>query len=110
MKTAVTAKGSGLGAWLDPVFEESRQLVLVSEEGRFESWGQDEASGPDPQGAARVAWLVRQGAGALVTGRLSGDARNRLAAAGIVLFTAESGSVLELVEAAREGLLRREPS
>ncbi len=107
MKIAVTAKGSGLGAWLDPIFEESRQLVLVSEEGRFESWGQDGASWPDPLGAARVAWLVRQGAGALVTGKLSGEARNRLAVAGIILFTAENGSVLELVEAAREGRLTR---
>jgi predicted Fe-Mo cluster-binding NifX family protein len=63
MKTAVTAKGSGLGAR-----------------------------------------LVREGAEALVTARLSGESRDRLAAAGMILFTAESGSVLDLVEAVREGL------
>jgi len=107
MKIAISAKGAGLGAWLDPVFEASRQLVLVSDEGRFESWAAEEAPQPDPQGSARIAWLARMGAGALVTGRLSVEARDRLAAAGIMVLSAESGSVLELVEAARKGLLTR---
>jgi len=107
MKIAVTAKGAGLGAWLDPNFEESRQLVLVSDEGRFESWAADEAPAGDPQGSARAAWLVQEKTGALVTGRLSVEARDRLAAAGIMVLSAESGSVLELVEAAQQGRLKR---
>ncbi len=106
MKIAVTAKGAGLGAWLDPNFEESRQLVLVSDEGRFESWAADEAPGGDPKGSARVAWLTRVGAGALVTGTLSTKTRDRLAAAGIMVLSAGSGSVLELVEAAQQGRLK----
>lgn len=107
MKVAVTAKGAGLGAWLDPVFEESRQLVLVDDNGRFESWSADRAAGGDPRGAERGRWLAEQGAVMLVTGRLTRKARASLAAAAIQVFTAESGSVLELVERARKGSLNR---
>lgn len=107
MKVAITAKGAGLGAWLDPVFERSRQLVLVNEEGRFESWSASEAIDGDPNGVSRVHWLVEMGAEALVTGSLTADSRDRLSAAKIRVFCAEKGSVLELVEAARNGELTR---
>ncbi len=107
MKIAVTAKGAGLGAWLDPVFEESRQLVLVDDEGRFQSWSPDPVSALDPYGAKRVRWLAEERAGMLVTRKLTTEARASLAAAGISVFFAESGCVLELVEAARSGTLRR---
>ncbi len=107
MKIAITAKGAGLGAWLDPVFEESRQLVLVDEQGRFGSWAADEAASGDPHGVARVGWLIAMGAGALVTGRLTEETRDRLAAAGIMVLSAEGGSVLDLVEAAQHNLLKR---
>ena len=106
MKIAVTAKGSGLGAWLDPVFEESRQLVPVSEKGRFESWGQDDASWPDPQGAARVAWLVGQ-----EPERLSQENFRRKPEIGSPrrgsFFHRGERVGLDLVEAAREGILTR---
>lgn len=38
MKVAVTAKGAGLGAWLDPVFETCLQIVIVDDRDRFEAW------------------------------------------------------------------------
>ena len=103
MKIAVTAKG----AWLDPVFEESRQLVLVDDEGRFDSWSSAGVPAGDPHGAERARWLAEEGVERLVTGELSPEAEAIFAAAGIEVFTAESGSVLELVEAARKGNLKR---
>lgn len=105
MKVAVTARGAGLGAWLDPVFEESRQIVVVDEGGRFVSRSADGAPESDPGGAARIRWLIEVGAGCLVTGRVGDVARRGLRAAGIPVFAADEGSVLALVEAVRNGTL-----
>lgn len=106
MKVAVTAKGAGLGGWLDPVFEESRRIVLVDEGDRFVSWSIDETDDADPHGDTRIRWLTRMGAGSLVTGRLGEAARTALRAAGISVFVVDEGSVLGLVEAVRTDALK----
>jgi predicted Fe-Mo cluster-binding NifX family protein len=100
MKIAVTAKGSGLGAWLDPNFENALQVVIVDENDRFTSF--QPAFLPSvgkPGSVARK--VVEEGVSVLVTGSISKEDRGILAKANISISLAESGSVLELVENAR---------
>ncbi|AEJ61444.1 Dinitrogenase iron-molybdenum cofactor biosynthesis protein [Spirochaeta thermophila DSM 6578] len=104
MKIAVTARGAGLGAWLDPVFEEARQLLVVDESDRFTAWNTPPDS-HDPEGEDRIRWLVDEGANVLVTGRCSEKTYRRLREAGIRVLRGDEGAVLQVVEAARRGEL-----
>ena len=100
MKIAVTAKGSGLGAWLDPNFESALQVVIVDDNDRFTSFQPAllENIGKPGSVARRV---VEEGVSVLVTGSISEEDEEILEKASVVISLAESGSVLELVEKAR---------
>ena len=101
MKIAVTAKGAGLGAWLDPMFETCLQIVIVDDRDRFEAWMNPfrEANMSDPLALAKK--LAEEKVDILVTGSISPQSLQKLSDAGIKVFCAERGSILELVEAAR---------
>jgi len=105
MKIAVTAKGAGLGAWLDPVFESCLQIMLVDDRDRFEAW-MNPFREAGIQGSLDLARkIIEEKADILVTGSLAPNALQLLREAGIVVYRAERGSILELVEAARSGTL-----
>ena len=105
MKIAVTAKGAGLGAWLDPVFETCLQIVIVDDRDRFEAWMNPyrEIYAMDPLALARK--LTDEKLDMLITGTISPQALTLLKQAGIEVLLAEHGSILELVEAARRNTL-----
>ena len=102
MKIAVTAKGAGLGAWLDPVFETCLQIVIVDDRDRFEAWMNPFRETESDDGLALAAKLAEEKVNILVTRSISSLAKERLAVAGIDVISAERGSILELVEAARK--------
>jgi predicted Fe-Mo cluster-binding NifX family protein len=105
MKIAVTAKGAGLGAWLDPIFETCLQIVIVDDRDHFEAWMNPyrEANSNDP--LALAIKLVEEKVDMLVTGSISLQSLQKLSEAGIEVLCAERGSILELVEAARNHTL-----
>lgn len=103
MKIAVTAKGAGLGAWLDPVFETCLQIVIVDDRDRFEAWVNPYREMNTTDSLARK--LVEEKIDILVTGSISPQALNLLSEAGVEVMLAEHGSILELVEAARNHTL-----
>jgi predicted Fe-Mo cluster-binding NifX family protein len=105
MKIAVTAKGAGLGAWLDPNFETCLQIVIVDDRDRFDAWLNPyrEASAKDDP--ALAIKLTEEKIDILVTGSISPQSLEKLGEAGIKVFCAERGSILELVEAARKHTL-----
>jgi len=102
MRIAVTAKGAGLGAWLDADFARSLQIVIVGDDDRFEAW-------PNPfrtvegnaAGLDLARRLLESGVNALITGDIAPEAQAMLEQAGVRVQHAERGSVLELVEAFR---------
>lgn len=104
MRIGVTAKGAGLGAWLDPDFGRCQQIVIVDEEGDFEAFPNPARDLPGGQGMAVAKHLTALGIDAVVTGVLNPQAYRRLLEAGISIFLLEGeGSVLEAVEAVRSG-------
>jgi predicted Fe-Mo cluster-binding NifX family protein len=104
MRIAVTAKGAGLGAWLDPDFGKCQQIVIVDEGGDFEALPNSARDLPGGQGLAVAKRLAGLGIDAVVTGVLNPQAYRRLLEAGISVFLLEEGrSVLEAVEAVRRG-------
>ena len=105
MKIAVTSKGAGLGAWLDPDFDHCLQVVIVDDEGRFQSWPGPSQSGSEDVAKSLAERLVVEQVGGLVTGVLSPAALATLHAGGVRVFLAQQGSVLQLVEAAHAGSL-----
>lgn len=105
MKIAVTAKGAGLGAWLDPVFETCMQIVIVDDHDRFEAWMNPYREMNMADSLALARKLAEEKIDFLVTGSISPQALNLLSESGIKVRLAEQGSILELVEAARNRTL-----
>ncbi len=105
MKIAVTSKGAGLGAWLDPNFESCLQIMIVDDKDRFEAWSNPcrEVSAEDK--AALATRLCEEKVDIVVTGSISTASLKRLGEAGIEVLCAEQGSILTLVEAARNHTL-----
>lgn len=104
MNIVLTARGPGLGAWLDPDFGHCGHLMLLAADDHFESW-------PNPYresetGAVALAQqLVERQVDAVVTGVLPPAAYAILSEAGIPVYLAEVDAILTLVEAVREGEL-----
>ncbi len=107
MKIAVTVKGAGLGAWLDPDFGKCLQIIVVDDRDRFEAWMNPYREANPPDGLALANKLLEEKVDALVTGSISPLALETLSSAGVVVFYAERGSTLELVEAVRTHTLPR---
>jgi predicted Fe-Mo cluster-binding NifX family protein len=105
MRIAVTSKGAGLGAWLDPDFESCLQIVIVDDRDRFEAWMNPyREAGPEDR-SALADRLVEERVDIVVTGALSPRSLEKFRAAGIAVFSAAQGAILEIVEAARNGKL-----
>ncbi len=105
MNIVLTARGPGLGAWLDPDFGHCGHLMLIAADDHFESW-------PNPYreletGAVALAQqLVERHVNAVVTGVLYPAAYAILSEASIPVYLAEVDAILTLVEAVREGELQ----
>lgn len=105
MRIAVTAKGAGLGAWLDPVFETCLQIIIVNDSDRFDAWMNPFREAGAQDGLALAQKLCDEKVDALITGTISSPALERLRGCGIDVFIAKGGAILELVEAARNHIL-----
>lgn len=105
MRIAVTAKGAGLGAWLDPNFETCLQIVIVDDRDRFEAWMNPSREANTKDSLSVATKLVEEKVDILVTGSILPQSLQKLGEAGIEVFCAEGGSILELVEAARNHTL-----
>ncbi len=98
METVITAKGAGLGAWVDEDFANCRQIVVVHDDGTFDAY-------PNPiteknQGRALADFILSTvtPVDCLVTGQIDKDALASLSRAGVKVYSGQKGSVLELVE------------
>ena len=96
MKIAVSAKGAGLGAWLDPSFADCKHFVIVDENGKFEAWEPNEHADQDIY--SLVENIISLNIDVLITGQLPADVEKIFQEKGVQVITAEQGSVLELVE------------
>ena len=96
MKIAVTAKGAGLGAWIDPNFVDCKHFVIVDDNKQFVSWEPEVTIGQDIFLLAEK--IIALNIDVLITGHLPADVEELFLSKGIKVFTAQEGSILELVE------------
>jgi predicted Fe-Mo cluster-binding NifX family protein len=99
MKIAVTAKGAGLGAWLDADFDHCLQVVIVDEDNHFEAWMNPERESDQMDQFLMVEKLINEKVACVITGKISEIALKKLQNSGIQVYLAEKKSILELVEA-----------
>ena len=107
MKIAVTARGDGMDAAVDPRFGRAMRFVVVdleTEERKSVDNAQNvnAAQGAGIQAAQNVA---RLGVEALLTGHCGPKAFRVLSAGGIKVYAGASGTVAEAVEKYKEGEL-----
>lgn len=105
MDVVITAKGAGLGAWVDDAFATAGHVVIVHDSGRFSA-----LPNPCPEEISRVAlaeFLVKtvQPGDILVTGTIGRKALDVLLSHGVKVYTAATGSVMELADSATRGEL-----
>lgn len=105
MIVVITARGAGLGAWVDDDFAASRRIVIVHENGRF-----DAIANPHPEDATGIhlaEFLVKtiKPLDVLVTGAIGGKALDVLLSHGVKVYAASTGSVMELADAATRDAL-----
>lgn len=103
MKIAVTARGAGLGAWLDESFAHCMQIVVVDEKDRFEAWDNPYREEQEEIAADKLAnWFIQADIPVLITKAIPQKERRKIEQNGIRVVIAENGAVLDLVEKVRQ--------
>ena len=107
MKLAVTAAGPELSSPLDPRFGRARYLVLVDTPFRTVEWIDNKAGTSAAEGAGIQAAqnVIDHKAEAVITGNCGPKAFRALAAAGIPVYLAPSGTVSETLDRYDRGQL-----
>ncbi|MDD5143538.1 MAG: NifB/NifX family molybdenum-iron cluster-binding protein [Methanoregula sp.] len=95
MKICFTAKGTTLDAQTEERFGRAPYFILVeSETGSFEAIQNPFADGGGGVGPKAAQVLIANHVRALVSGQVGGNAREVLAAAGIVMYTYRDGGTV----------------
>ena len=99
MKVAVSSSGSDLSAQLDPRFGRCVFFMIVeTDDMSFEAFDNESIGLGGGAGIQSAQFVTSKGAKAVITGNCGPNAVQTLSAAGIELFTGQSGTVKEAVE------------
>ena len=109
MKIAVTSRGTDLASEVDERFGRARYFIIYDTDTGEHRVVDNEVNLNAPQGAGVQSGetVVREGAGALLTGHCGPKAFRVLKAAGVEVFNGCSGTVEEAIERFRKGDLER---
>ncbi|MEW6041688.1 MAG: NifB/NifX family molybdenum-iron cluster-binding protein [Elusimicrobiota bacterium] len=99
MKIAVSSKGAGLGAWMEPNLAKCGFLMIVDKGRDFKAI----ENKLDEITLAKTA--IAEGVDALIAGKIDEPTRNLLRQNGIQIYKAQNGSVWELIDQLSEGKL-----
>ena len=104
MKIAVSSSGKDLNAQLDPRFGRCAYFLIVdSEDMSFEVFENKSAMLGGGAGIQSAQFISSQRAEALITGHCGPNAVQTLNAAGIILYTGQSGTIKDLVKGCQKG-------
>jgi len=107
MKIAISSTGKDLHAQIDPRFGRCQYFIFVDPETMDFEVSENEglmASGGAGVQAAQL--IVQKGAKALITGNLGPNAAQALSASGIKVYLVPKGTVKEVAEAYKSGILK----
>jgi predicted Fe-Mo cluster-binding NifX family protein len=105
MKIAVSSKGAGLGAWMEPQLSQCGFLMIVDETGDFLTVENPGSPQPEENELALAQAAIDQQVGAFITGFVGKAALDLLKKKGIQVYAAQSGSILELIDLLADGEL-----
>jgi len=109
MRIAVTSKGTDLSSELDERFGRAKYFIIYDTATDDYRAVDNEVNLNAPQGAGIQSGelVVREGAGALLTGHCGPKAFRVLNAAGVVVFNGCTGTVEQAIESYRKGELQK---
>ena len=106
MKIAVSSSGKNLDAQIDPRFGRcSYFLVIDTEDMSYEAFGNENAALSGGAGIQSAQLVASKGVGVLITGHCGPNAVQALTAAGIKFYVGQTGTVREVVESYKNGIL-----
>jgi predicted Fe-Mo cluster-binding NifX family protein len=106
MKLAVSSTGTGLDAQMDPRFGRCAFFVIVDAESlEAESLANESQGLGGGAGIQAAQSVAAQGVKAVITGNCGPNAVDTLSAAGVALYTGQSGTVRQAVEKFQRGEL-----
>ena len=104
MKIAVSSSGKDLDSQLDPRFGRCAYFLIVNiEDMSFDSFVNENSALGGGAGIQAAQFVASLGAKAVITGNCGPNAVDTHAAAGVGLFTGQSGTVREAIEKYRKG-------
>jgi Uncharacterized conserved protein len=109
MKIAISADGADLNARVAQRFGTSKYLVVIDlDSGDFEAVPNPAASGQRGAGMQAVVLAISKDVKAVLTGYCGPAAQNQLTSNGIEVISGLSGTVEELVERYKKGVLQKQ--
>ena len=105
MKIAVSSKGAGLGAWIHPEFLTCNFIVVVDDQRDFSAIENQTNRQTESDEKLLADKLIDKGIEIFITGIVSRKTVDFLKNNGIAVYLANEGSILELIEQAKQGNL-----
>jgi len=106
MKICITATGQDLASTVDQVFGRAQYFLFIDSE-TLSSDAVRNTPGTHGAGIRAAEIVTENGASVVITGRVSGNAYQALAAAGVEAYVGATGLVSEGLQAYKDGLLSR---
>ena len=110
MKVAASATGKDFDSQIDPRFGRSAYFIIIeTDDMSFEAFKNENIDMNTGAGISSANFVVSKGVKALLTGNCGPKAMQVFSAAGIDVFTGQTGTVKNSVENYRKGLLQSSP-
>jgi predicted Fe-Mo cluster-binding NifX family protein len=106
MKIAISSSGKDLNAAIDPRFGRCAYFIVVeAEDMSFKAFDNENIALGGGAGIQSAQFVASKGAEAVITGNCGPNAVRTLNAAGVKVIVGQSGTVCEVVEKYKKGLL-----
>ena len=106
MKIAISSSGKDLEAQLDPRFGRCRYFLIVDTDNLdFQALDNENGALGGGAGVQSAQFVVSKGVEAVITGSCGPNAMQVILAAGVKVYTGQSGTVKDIVEAYKGGKL-----
>ena len=106
MKIAISSVGKDLDTQIDPRFGRCAYFIVVeTDDMSFEAFDNENIALSGGAGIQSAQFLASKGAKVIITGNVGPNAVGTLSAAGIQLFTGQTGTVREAIEEYKKGKL-----